>query len=99
MNADAASRPPIVQIAGLHKWFGSLHVLRGIDMNVQPGEKVCIIGPSGSGKSTLLRCINFLEEPQRGTVLVDGEPVGFIEEPGVRPALLFHVHWALKQVL
>ena len=84
MNADPASRPPIVQIARLHKWFGSLHVLRGIDMDVQPGEKVCIIGPSGSGKSTLLRCINFLEEPQRGTVLIDGEPMGFIEEPGGR---------------
>ncbi|HZS33309.1 MAG TPA: amino acid ABC transporter ATP-binding protein [Methylomirabilota bacterium] len=84
MSPDPAARPPILQVAGLHKWFGALHVLRGIDLDVQPGEKVCVIGPSGSGKSTLLRCINFLEEPERGTVLIDGEPVGFVEERGGR---------------
>jgi polar amino acid transport system ATP-binding protein len=77
-------RRPVIQIRGLHKWFGPLHVLRGIDMDVSLGEKVCIIGPSGSGKSTLLRCINFLEEPEAGTVLLDGEPMGFVEEPGGR---------------
>jgi polar amino acid transport system ATP-binding protein len=75
---------PIIQLVGLHKWFGPLHVLRGIDMEGHWGEKVCIIGPSGSGKSTLLRCINFLEEPQRGTILLDGEPMGFVDEPGGR---------------
>jgi polar amino acid transport system ATP-binding protein len=73
---------PIIRVRGLHKWFGALHVLRGIDMDVSLGEKVCIIGPSGSGKSTLLRCLNFLEEPEQGTVLLDGEPMGFVEEPG-----------------
>jgi polar amino acid transport system ATP-binding protein len=79
-----AGRPPIIRIAGLHKWFGPLHVLRGIDMEVGWGEKVCIIGPSGSGKSTLLRCINCLEEAQAGTILVEGEPMGFVEGPGGR---------------
>jgi polar amino acid transport system ATP-binding protein len=84
MSPASTARRPIVQVAGLHKWFDALHVLRGIDVEVQSGERVCIIGPSGSGKSTLLRCINFLEEFQRGTVLLDGEPVGFTEGPGGR---------------
>jgi polar amino acid transport system ATP-binding protein len=84
VTAPPAARRPVVQIAGLHKWFGALHVLRGIDMEVHWGEKVCIIGPSGSGKSTLLRCINFLEEPQRGTILLDGEPMGFVEDAAGR---------------
>jgi polar amino acid transport system ATP-binding protein len=84
MTGPPAARRPIIEIAGLHKWFGPLHVLRGVDMEVGWGEKVCIIGPSGSGKSTLLRCINFLEEPQRGTILLDGEPMGFREEAGGR---------------
>ncbi len=62
----------IVQVSGLEKYFGSLHVLRGIDLSVRQGEAVMIIGRSGSGKSTLLRCINFLEEPTVGWVEVDG---------------------------
>jgi polar amino acid transport system ATP-binding protein len=84
MSTAPVVRRPIIQVTGLHKWFGPLHVLRGIDLEVGWGEKVCIIGPSGSGKSTLLRCINFLEEPQRGTIFLDGEPMGFVEEPGGR---------------
>jgi polar amino acid transport system ATP-binding protein len=72
---------PIVRIEGLHKRFGPLHVLRGVDLAVPQGEKICIIGPSGSGKSTLLRCINFLEEPDAGLVWLDNEPMGFIEDP------------------
>ncbi len=55
-----ASRP-MIEVAGLHKHFGPLHVLRGIDLSVATGEVVCIIGPSGSGQSTLLRCLNHLE--------------------------------------
>jgi ABC-type polar amino acid transport system ATPase subunit len=66
MNAE-----PIVRVSDLHKWFGMLHVLRSISLEVRPREVVCIIGRSGSGKSTLLRCINFLEEPSHGTVEVD----------------------------
>jgi polar amino acid transport system ATP-binding protein len=62
----------IVQVGGLHKYFGRQHVLRGVDLEVRAGEAVMIIGRSGSGKSTLLRCINFLEEPTIGWVEVDG---------------------------
>ena len=63
----------LVQIRDLHKSFGDNHVLRGIDFEVAQGEVVCVIGPSGSGKSTLLRCVNLLETPSSGTVLVAGE--------------------------
>lgn len=63
---------PIVEIRGLEKWFGTLHVLKGIDLEVAPGEKLVVIGPSGSGKSTLIRCINRLEDFQKGEVVVDG---------------------------
>ncbi|MBB3049776.1 polar amino acid transport system ATP-binding protein [Prauserella isguenensis] len=71
-DAQAASGGPIVEITGLHKAFGMLEVLKGIDMRVERGEVVCIIGPSGSGKSTLLRCVNVLEEPNAGSVVVNG---------------------------
>ncbi len=63
---------PIIQVTDLHKHFGSLHVLQGVSLAVEPGEVVCVIGRSGSGKSTLLRCINFLEQPTHGRVEVDG---------------------------
>ncbi len=64
--------PPIIQVANLDKYFGRLHVLKDISLEVAPQEVVVIIGRSGSGKSTLLRCINFLEEPDAGAVEVDG---------------------------
>jgi general L-amino acid transport system ATP-binding protein len=60
-----------VEIVGLNKWFGELHVLRGIDLAVRRGERIVICGPSGSGKSTLLRCINRIEEWQQGLIVVD----------------------------
>jgi len=63
---------PIIRIRNLHKWFGSLHVLKGIHLEVAPGEKLVIIGPSGSGKSTLIRTVNRLEDFQEGEVVVDG---------------------------
>jgi ABC-type polar amino acid transport system ATPase subunit len=63
----------VIDIKGLHKSFGDMHVLKGIDLTVEPGEVVVIIGPSGSGKSTLLRCINFLEFPDEGEIHVNGE--------------------------
>ena len=63
---------PAIQIIDLHKYFGDLEVLKGIDFQVAHGEVVCIIGPSGSGKSTLLRCVNLLEEPTSGQILIDG---------------------------
>ncbi len=64
------STEAVVSIRNLNKSFGDNHVLRGIDLEVQRGEVVCIIGPSGSGKSTLLRCVNMLETPTEGTVVV-----------------------------
>jgi polar amino acid transport system ATP-binding protein len=65
----------VVDLTDLHKSFGSNEVLRGIDLRVRRGEVVCIIGPSGSGKSTLLRCVNLLEVPSSGTVVVDGAEI------------------------
>jgi ABC-type polar amino acid transport system ATPase subunit len=62
---------PVVKISNLDKYFGRLHVLKNISLEVQPREVVCLIGRSGSGKSTLLRCINFLEEPSAGVIEVD----------------------------
>ncbi len=62
----------MISIKNLHKKFGDLHVLRGVDLQVEEGEVVVIIGPSGSGKSTILRCINYLEEPSDGEIVVDG---------------------------
>jgi polar amino acid transport system ATP-binding protein len=67
----------MIRAVGLHKHFGSHHVLRGIDLEVERGEVVVIIGPSGSGKSTFLRCLNFLEEYQEGEVWFDGRLVGY----------------------
>jgi len=61
-----------VEIVGLNKWFGQFHVLRDVDLKVMRGERIVISGPSGSGKSTLLRCINRIEDWQRGRVIVDG---------------------------
>jgi polar amino acid transport system ATP-binding protein len=69
----------VVNVNDLNKSFGSNHVLRGIDLHVQRGEVVCIIGPSGSGKSTLLRCINMLEQPTSGSVVVLGRELTHID--------------------
>ena len=68
---------PIVRILDLHKSFGPLEILKGVDLDVQRGQVVVILGRSGSGKSTMLRCINHLERPSRGTVVVNGEVVGY----------------------
>jgi len=72
--SEAADRP-ILEAIALHKHFGALHVLRGVDVRVAPQELVFIIGPSGSGKSTLLRCLNRLEEPTGGAIRFDGVDV------------------------
>lgn len=66
---------PAIEIRDLHKYFGDLEVLKGIDFTVAQGEVVCVIGPSGSGKSTLLRCVNRLEDPTSGTIRIEGEDI------------------------
>jgi len=70
---------PIIHIENVHKWFGNVHALRGVNLDVYKGEVVVIIGPSGSGKSTLLRCINRLEEFDEGKIIVDGIPLDSAE--------------------
>lgn len=68
----AEGAPAAVQLVGVHKWFGEFHVLRDINLDVRRGERIVICGPSGSGKSTMIRCINRLEEHQKGRIVVDG---------------------------
>ncbi|GID30351.1 amino acid ABC transporter ATP-binding protein [Paractinoplanes brasiliensis] len=72
----------MIDVRGVDKWYGSHHVLRGVDLQVRRGETVCVIGPSGSGKSTLLRTINHLEDINAGSIEVDGELVGYREHRG-----------------
>lgn len=72
--------PPLLEVKGLRKCFGAHVVLDDIDMAVAKGETVCILGPSGAGKSTLLRCLNWLEKPDAGTILLGGERIG--QRPG-----------------
>lgn len=79
----------MIAVRGVHKWFGQLHVLRGIDLEVTKGEVLVIVGPSGSGKSTLLRCINLLVQPDEGDVLIEGVKVN---SPKIRP------EWVRQQV-
>ena len=73
---------PMVEAQGVHKLFGELHVLKGVDLTVQPGEVCVLLGPSGSGKSTLIRCINELEQISAGRLYVDGELMGLREVNG-----------------
>jgi polar amino acid transport system ATP-binding protein len=81
------SPTPIIRIEGLYKSYGALEVLRGLDLDIVPGEKVAIIGPSGSGKSTLLRLLMTLEQPDKGRIKVDGLRMWKIEGTGEdRPA-------------
>lgn len=63
----------MIELKSLNKAYGDHEVLRGIDLTIETGKVVVIIGPSGSGKSTLLRCINYLEQPDSGTILLDGQ--------------------------
>jgi ABC-type polar amino acid transport system ATPase subunit len=68
---------PILELVNIHKQFGELEVLRGVDLTVKAGEAIAIVGVSGSGKSTLLRCVNLLEEPTSGAITFDNQPVVF----------------------
>jgi general L-amino acid transport system ATP-binding protein len=71
-DGEAAYQGPAIEIVGMHKWYGEFHVLKDINLTVDKGERIVICGPSGSGKSTMIRCINRLEEHQRGRIVVDG---------------------------
>ena len=70
--SESISNGAMVELLGVHKWFGQFHVLKNINLSVVKGERIVICGPSGSGKSTMIRCINRLEEHQQGRILVDG---------------------------
>jgi polar amino acid transport system ATP-binding protein len=88
MSQNLAPDPnAMVSIRNLHKSYGELQVLKGVDLDIAPGEVVCVIGPSGSGKTTMLRCVNFLETYQDGRIFVDGQLVGYREQNGhLKPA-------------
>ena len=83
MTAPLKTGPnPMVRAEQVHKSYGQLEVLKGIDLEVQPGEVFCLVGPSGSGKSTFLRCINHLEQINAGRLYVDGDLIGYREKNG-----------------
>ncbi|SHM38614.1 amino acid ABC transporter ATP-binding protein [Cryptosporangium aurantiacum] len=82
MSTEPTVGTPMVLADNVHKSFGHLEVLKGIDLRVDPGEVMCILGPSGSGKSTFLRCINHLEKINAGKLWVDGRLVGYQERGG-----------------
>ena len=69
---SSADDHDLIEIIGMHKWYGDFHVLKNINLSVKRGERIVICGPSGSGKSTMIRCINRLEEHQKGQIMVDG---------------------------
>jgi len=75
-TSAAPATPPLMRVRGLEKRFGDQAVLRGIDLDVMPGERIAILGASGSGKSTLLRCLNFMERPSAGVVELAGQAIG-----------------------
>ena len=81
MGSDAHAGPAkasdvVIRIRNLHKRFGDLHVVKGVDLDILRGERIAIIGASGSGKSTILRCLNFMELPSEGTIELDGKAIG-----------------------
>ncbi|MCK5310511.1 MAG: amino acid ABC transporter ATP-binding protein [Desulfobacteraceae bacterium] len=69
---DISSEDTVIEIINMHKWYGDFHVLNDINLNVKRSERIVVCGPSGSGKSTLIRCVNRLEEHQKGQIIVDG---------------------------
>ncbi len=75
-DGPAGIAQPLLRVRGLHKHFGDHAVLRGIDLDVMPGDRIAILGASGSGKSTLLRCLNFMERPSAGVVELAGRAIG-----------------------
>jgi polar amino acid transport system ATP-binding protein len=75
MPMPASDKEPLIRLEAIHKWFGDHHVIRGVDLALEPGEVQVIIGPSGGGKSTLLRCVNLLEVPTSGHVWFEGKDI------------------------
>ncbi len=71
-KVDISSEDTVIKIVNMHKWYGDFHVLKNINLNIKRKERIVVCGPSGSGKSTLIRCINRLEEHQKGQIIVDG---------------------------
>ena len=95
VNEMTDTSSPIIEFKDVRKSFGTLHVLKGINLEVERGEAVVLIGVSGSGKTTMLRCINFLEEYDGGEILVNGELVGYQKEEN-RP-LVKRPHWQIAK--
>jgi ABC-type polar amino acid transport system ATPase subunit len=79
----------VIEVRDVHKWYGDLHVLKGVSLDIDKGQVLCLIGPSGSGKSTLLRCINLLIHPDKGDIFIGGVRV---TSPEIRP------EWVRQQV-
>lgn len=79
----------MIEVRDVHKWYGDLHVLKGVNLDIDKGQVLCLIGPSGSGKSTLLRCINLLIHPDKGDIFIGGVRV---TSPEIRP------EWVRQQV-
>ena len=84
-----------IEMIGVNKWFGDFHVLKDIDLTVEPGERVVICGPSGSGKSTVVRCINRLERHQKGVIKVQGTEL--TEDPASVEAIRAEVGMVFQQ--
>ena len=84
MMSQSDGAQPLLRARGVHKSFGPVEVLKGIDLDVHQGQVVALIGASGSGKTTFLRCVNLLEEHDGGEILLDGDPVGYRVENGRR---------------
>ncbi|HLI13899.1 MAG TPA: amino acid ABC transporter ATP-binding protein [Alphaproteobacteria bacterium] len=81
-GAPRTATDEIVRAEGVHKWYGPVHILKGVSLTVRRGETVVIIGPSGSGKTTFVRCLNHLEDIQKGRILVNGHLIGYRERRG-----------------
>ena len=90
MSSQSPVAAPMIRVENLHKSFGELEVLKGVDLQVSPGEIVSVIGPSGSGKSTMLRCLIHLEEVTRGTVEIEGEPIAQEQHNGQQQSIGDH---------